>query len=300
MKSIKKFGVILLLVIFSSFTLISCSDKNLPEAKGYQWKVTKDGEEMYLIGTIHVTDPRYDYLNETIENILKDSNGLAVEVDITSDEVLNKAQKFITLPAGESIEDYLNDEEVLKLKSICNEINLKYENLKSLTPSSILTNLELVASILTGSNGEAVDSQLLNNIKADKKEVIELENVEDQYAILNELYTIDMLKDFLATQEENKFIESTKDAQNSVKELAEAYISGDDIYLENQVRETLNSDSNYYDIMLKNRNIEMVNNIDTVFEKEGTHIIAVGALHYYGDHGIVPLLEDKGYTVERL
>lgn len=300
MKDKKRIGSIILLVVFTLFTLVSCGEKSLPEAKGFQWRVSKDGQEMYLVGTIHLTNPKYNYMNENIENMLKDSDGVAVEINLTDSNVINKAQEYTRLSNGETIEDYLNEEETTKLKAICDEINIKYEDFKLLKPSTILSNLELVAYILTGNNGEAVDSQLTKKINNDKKEVIELENVDDQYEIINELYTTDNLKEFLASIEAGKFVEGTKESQDAANGLSVAYIEGNDEFLESQVDETLKLGQKYYDIMLKNRNIEMVNNIEELFEKEGTHIVAVGAAHYFGEDGIVKLLENKGFVVERL
>ncbi|MNR64131.1 TraB family protein [compost metagenome] len=54
--------------------------------------------------------------------------------------------------------------------------------------------------------------------------------------------------------------------------------------------------------MLKNRNIAMVEKIDGFLKGSGqkTYFVVVGALHMAGKDGFVSLLEQKGYTVNRL
>ena len=52
--------------------------------------------------------------------------------------------------------------------------------------------------------------------------------------------------------------------------------------------------------MIKDRNDEMVKKIEGYFKEDETYTIAVGALHFFGDDGIVKLMENKGYTVTRM
>ena len=55
-----------------------------------------------------------------------------------------------------------------------------------------------------------------------------------------------------------------------------------------------------YKPMIKDRNDEMVKKIEGYFKEDETYTIAVGALHFFGDDGIVKLMENKGYTVTRM
>ena len=52
--------------------------------------------------------------------------------------------------------------------------------------------------------------------------------------------------------------------------------------------------------MHTDRNIAMVDKIEGYLNsnKEEVYFIVVGALHYPGEHGIVKLLQDKGYTLQ--
>ena len=300
MKNSRKILSTLMLAFFTVFTFVGCGGKELPEAKGYQWKVTKGDEEMYLIGTIHLTDPGYNYINENIKNMLNEYDGLGVEIDLTSDLVSEMSQEYSYLKDGDTIENYLTSEEVEKLKSICEETNIQYDSLKTLTPSTIMSNLELYFYIAAGSTAESVDLQLIRNTNLNKKEVIEIESAKDQFELLGELQDIESLKAIINSHEKNKFIEENKETADSTKKLIQAYINGDEAYMNEQATKMKELDENYYNKMLKDRNLGMVNKSEEIFNKEGTHIVAVGALHFFGEDGIVKLLEDRGYTVTRM
>lgn len=300
MKKSRKFLSILILTVVLVLTLVGCKEKQLPEAKGYNWKVSKGDDVMYLIGTIHLTNPEYNYITDNIKSILEESEGVAVEFDLLSEENSEKIESYLYYPEGESIENHLTAEEIEKLKSICSEVNMQYDVLKTLKPSSILSNLEMIFYFANGNRGEGLDSQIIKFAKSLGNEIIELETVESQYEILETLQDINVLKETLNAHEPNKYMANGDEELKAGKELSEAYICGDTSYIEGQTREIKQQDENYYNLMLKNRNIEMVNKAEDIFAKEGTHVIAVGAAHYFGEDGIVKLLQDRGYTVEKL
>jgi len=61
------------------------------------------------------------------------------------------------------------------------------------------------------------------------------------------------------------------------------------------------TDQEFHKAMHTDRNIAMVDKFEGYLNsnKEEIYFIVVGTLHYPGEHGIVKLLQDKGYTVVR-
>ena len=51
--------------------------------------------------------------------------------------------------------------------------------------------------------------------------------------------------------------------------------------------------------MVANRNYVMAYNMQNLI-REGVAFFAVGALHLYGDHSVLKLLEDEGFQVTRI
>lgn len=68
-----------------------------------------------------------------------------------------------------------------------------------------------------------------------------------------------------------------------------------------ELTNSMAGDAEYNKAMLIDRNIGMADKIDGYLksDKKAEYFIVVGAAHYLGEHGVIKLLEDKGYTVVR-
>lgn len=88
--------------------------------------------------------------------------------------------------------------------------------------------------------------------------------------------------------------------EDSVHAMADMWKSGNDEQLL-EMTNSFSDDEEYNQAMLIDRNIGMAEKIDGYLKsgKNEEYMIVVGAAHYLGEHGIVKLLEDKGYTVVR-
>lgn len=292
----KKFISLAMVIIVTFASLVGCGGNNLPVAKGYQWKVSKGDKEIYLVGTIHLTNPKYSYLHEEIEKALENADGLAVEVDITNKDIEQVAIEYQLYKNGETIENYLTSEEITKLKDLSTALGLNYEMVKMFKPAAIISSFESLYYTKNGNNGDALDSQMIEYMKKNNKEIVELETAQFQFEMLEELYGMDVFKEFLAVVAPEEYLKD-EEVLNTLKETTESYINGKGDYFEEEIIEMKSQDENYYNLMLKNRNEVMVEGIERLFEKEGNYVIAVGSLHYFGEDGIVKMLEGKGYTV---
>lgn len=90
--------------------------------------------------------------------------------------------------------------------------------------------------------------------------------------------------------------------EEPVADLSDMWIEGDVDMLTEMAVQTQKGDAEYYKAMLQDRNVLMAEKIDA-FLKDGkneTYFVVVGALHMVGEHGLVTLLEGKGYTVTRV
>jgi uncharacterized protein YbaP (TraB family) len=54
-----------------------------------------------------------------------------------------------------------------------------------------------------------------------------------------------------------------------------------------------------YDRLFYARNNQMTSKIETMLKRQGKFFVVVGSGHLVGDKGIVNLLKEKGYVVER-
>lgn len=296
-----KRGIASLLIVGSFFTtiLFGCSKKeevsSTPKANGFQWEVKKDDKIMYLIGTMHPINKGYDYFTDTVNNIVKETDVLAVEINPTQEEIL-KVNADGVYAGDDSIEKELIKDQVEKLKSICNEIGIEYEKIKILKPNMVVNNLEAVLYDKAGLTMETFDDMLMKDIKNKKKEIVQLESIGFQMDLLNKIGGIQALKATLDAHEDGKFIESGKEVIEYSEGLMDGYVKGDTKVMEDAIK-TQKQSPESYDLMITKRNKAMVEKMEKFFKEDKTYTVAVGALHFFGDDGIVKMMKDKGYEV---
>ena len=295
-------SLILVLGIVFTFAVIgyekNFSNSSKLEAKGFQWEVKKDNKTMYLIATMHPINNDYEYFTKTIKEILKNTDVLAVEINPSEDELL-KFNVEGTYSGGKSIEDELNKKQIKNLKSICKEVNYDYEKIKVLKPYLIVNNLQSILYERAGLAMETFDDMLVKNSLKKNKRVVELETIGFQVNLLNKVNGINALKVNLDIHKDGKFIENGKDIINYSKDLMDGYSKGDTKVMEEAVK-IQKQNKKEYNLMIKDRNRNMVKKMEGFFNENGVYTIAVGSLHFFGEDGIVNIMKDKGYEVTRI
>lgn len=277
------------------FTKINLETNLKPEAKGFQWEVTKDNKTMYLVGTMHPINKEYNYFNKNVNDIIRKTDVLAVEINPSKEEI-SRVNSRSVYKNGKSIEDELDKIQIKNLKSMCSEIGVDYNNIKNLKPHIIMNNLEAVLYNKANLVMETFDDMLKNTIINNKKRVIELETMEFQMDLLSKINGLESLKLILNNYKKGKFLEDGEETIKYSKELMDGYAKGDESVMEKAI-ELQKKNPLSYRVMITNRNKVMTKKIDELFVDNETYTVAVGALHFFGDESIIKMLENKGYKV---
>lgn len=284
-------------------TLSSIATKNntigntsKPTTKGYLWKATKDSKEVYLIGTIHCSDPNYNFYNDELLKIIDSCDTLAVEINPTMAETLGMSMKLLC-PAGATIESQLNNTEIHKLQTLCRDFNLNYSILRTMNSTGICMNLNNLSCIKSGLTGEGLDNTLMAKFKCSNKDIIQLESIDLQFDRLSKLYDISTLKEILHNYKKSS--NNTRNETDNNRLLFTAFINGDEDYMLHSI-ELSKQCPKEYELLLKSRNENMVNAIDKNSSNNKPLAVAVGALHYFGEDGIINQLQNRGYTIEKI
>lgn len=291
-------AIFIFLGIAIYFSSLDLKSDFKPEAKGFQWEVTKNNKSMYLIGTMHPINKEYNYFNKNVKDIIRKTDVLAVEINPSKEEIDNINAKNVYIN-GHSIEDELNKNQIKNLKSICNEIGIDYKDIKNLKPHIIMNKLESVLYYKANLIMETFDDMLKDTIVSKGKRVVQLENMEFQMDLLSKINGLESLKLNLNNYKKGKFLESGEETIKYSKELMDGYAKGNKAIMEKAI-ELQKKNPLSYRIMITNRNKVMTKKIDELFLDNETYTVAVGALHFFGDESIIKMLENKGYTVNSI
>ncbi|ERK29038.1 TraB/GumN family protein [Clostridium intestinale] len=296
MRKLKSVFITLLSVIILTASLVSCESKknDIPTVQGLFYKVEKDGNYLYLGGSVHV-GKEVKFI-DSVEKAYKESDGLGVEINIQDKKLSEALNKEMMYPEGDNLLNHITPETKDKIEKIVSELGLKldYKQYKLWALQSVITNAIANKAELSAYNG--IDYKFITKATVDKKPVISLENVDIQ------LKAINAGGDELQSEVINNLPE-IEEQQKALGEMYEAVINGDIPKIE-KYTSTINSGSELsresYNYMAVERNKNMISKIEGFISENKKYFIVVGAGHIVGEDGIIRALEDKGYAVTRL
>ncbi|WP_434748178.1 TraB/GumN family protein [Paenibacillus amylolyticus] len=266
--------------------------------RGFMWEVQNNGNTVYLVGSMHIADKSFYPLRPEFEEAFAEADYLGVEIDLS--KAADEEQQKLVLSLGSyqdgtTLKDHVSSETYSKLGDILKKKGLEPNALDAFKPWVVETTLASLKSTAVGLEASSgVDLYFIQKAIERKIPVIELESYQSQLGMFNDF----------SKELQEKTLRSTIDnfdvLDNTVNQMAEMWKTGNDKQLL-ELTNTFSTDEEYNKAMLVDRNIGMADKIDGYLKtgKGEEYFIVVGAAHYLGDHGIVKLLEDKGYKVER-
>ncbi|MBQ4094949.1 MAG: TraB/GumN family protein [Oscillospiraceae bacterium] len=275
------------------------------------WKVeSESGAVIYFLGSMHALAQDSYPLPDEIIDAFNNSDSLAVECDIVAyasdmDKQMESIMNFMYID-GTTIKDHIDAELYDSAKAILEDAGLyneAYEVYNTIMWSSLIDMAMMEDAGLNSDLG--IDNQLLKKAHGEGKDIIEIETIEMQEAILYgqpEEFNLYMLEGSVYYYEDQVAV---------LKDMYEAWKIGDldaimatdeeseEIPEEEEISDELLAmieDYNYK--LMDERNVGMIDKAVEMLENGDKVFYVVGAAHYYGDTGILKGLEDAGYTVE--
>lgn len=266
-------------------------------AQSSVWKVSKDGNDMYLAGTIHLLKPSDYPLPQQFYTALDASDVLYVEADMDKMSDPATAQSMMSammLPEGQTLQTILDEDVYNSLAAECATVSLPIVNLNQFKPSLVVVTLSAMKMMSLGLSTEGVDKHLMGKAKEAEKAVEFMETIEFQINLLAAM----------GEGNENNFVKySLEDIENIEEELDAmllAWKNGSSEIMNEQIVEMKAEFPKLYKSLLLDRNKLWVEKINSLSTNDKTEFIAVGALHLHGDDGLLSQLKAQGYKVKQL
>lgn len=243
-----------------------------------------------LIGTIHVGNQTMYPLPAPLLNFLEQSDGLVVEADLSTDKDIRLPQSSLTA------KQVLDDSQQQKLTEIAQQLNVDSERLMKLAPWTVALRLQIYQVMQLGYNSDlGIDRYLIDQAQQLDRSVIPLETLQSQIDILANFKQdgAELLTSTLSTWDE---------ANQTMPCLFESWIAGDLQTFSTIAQGTEMSDE-VSDKLKIERNKQWANKLtdgQLLPNSTGSYVIAVGALHLVGEHNLLDLLKERGFTVEQL
>jgi uncharacterized protein len=258
------------------------------------WAVTdEDGGQNWLLGTMHSEDPRLLDFPPALMDALRESQRVALELvpDTNMLERLNQAMNYDTGRLHEVLEPDLYARVVELLDQAYGMGEPAVRRMKPWAAAMTL-------SMPPPQTGLFMDLALSFRASGMGKDVVALETLDEQLAFLEGLSKpaqIELLRQAVADFESIEEVFDTMIGLYLSSDLAglEEYSRGQLEELDDEIA------SHFNQVGLIDRNKVMVERA-APYLAEGGLLIAVGALHLPGEHGLIELLRQQGYEVKSI
>ena len=228
------------------------------------------GQHLHLVGSIHMGTQDMSPLPPGLIKLLKRADALVVEADISGQE-----SPFAGLESDLTLAERLDDVRLAELTRVADETGVSLSMIDTLPLWQIAMVLQATQAQRLGLRGDyGIDYQLLNAARARSLPVIELEGTDSQIALLRQLPDDGlMLLDDTLTRLLQTMIGWWLDAPPEDGKLA----------LPSTFSESL------YDVLMNARNKAWRQTLHAL--PAGHYVVAVGALHLYGEGNLPSLLK---------
>jgi uncharacterized protein len=288
----------------ATYSRIVAEGDAVPNGKGLFWKIEKPGlQASYLLGTMHVTDPRVLALPK---GAMEAKAGAKVII-IESDEILDEQKamaRLMTKPQltmmmdGRTIQSYLSPADAAQLETALKARGIPLGAVSRMQPWMLSSFIALPACELArkAKGASFLDKQLAEDAIRAGKPVKGLETMEEQLSAMASIPTEFHLKSLM------EMLELGNRMDDVMFTMTDLYLSGDigrTMPMLKAVSPDGSDEEGYAEFeerIVTARNHVMAERARPLLDAGGA-FMAVGALHLVGDEGLVSLLRADGFTV---
>jgi uncharacterized protein YbaP (TraB family) len=285
------FSLLLLLV-----TLLICAQ---PLKAELFWTYEKDGQQGYLLGSVHFANESFYPLDKRVMAAYERSSVLVVEVDektIAEDERQRLIAAHGFYANNQTLKDHLSPKTLRIIEGLLKEFGIPLEAVKNYQPGLLaITITALQAEKLGYKADQGVDQYFMQKARY-KKNIRQIEDFAFQMALLSKLPADDLiLQDSFNDMYDYK---TTWSAMMSAWKRGD----GDELYKQ-AIADPLKDYPGlvgFFDVLFFDRHPRMVNSANQCVKNKETCFLVVGAGHMLGEKGIVAELIRQGYRVTQL
>jgi len=262
---------------------------------GMLWRLSKDGRDSWLFGTIHVGTLAWSVPGPALRQALARSDVLALEIDPLDPQLASQLQQAMreAPPADGALRQ--------RLQAQASAACVPPEALQGLHPMLQLVTLTLLQARRDGLDAAfAQELMLATAARAAGLRIVALESVAQQIGALLPQDPVQMQR---LLEQSIEQLERGR-ASDVLRRLAEAWAAGDLQMLEGYAQWCECADTHEQRAWLRRlndeRNDHLAAGIDALHGRGHKVFAAVGALHMTGAQALPRLLQQRGYTVQRV
>lgn len=267
-------------------------------AESSVWEISKNGQRLFLGGTIHMLSDSDYPLPEAYDRAYQKSAVVVLETDAQAMQQPQFQQKMMAAMMyqdGRNLKQVLSEDTFKALSQHMTARGIPLDQMLLFKPGMISMTLSVVELQRLGQTAKGVDHFFGTRAKQDGKSLGQLETVEQQIT-------------FLATmgkgREDDMIMYTLRDLADLptiLSEMKTAWRSGDMAALEkSSLQEMQEAFPEIYKTLLVDRNNDWMPQIEALLTSEPVEFVLVGSLHLAGDDGVLQQLRSRGYQIKQM
>ena len=270
------------------------------------WEVSgPNGAQAYLMGTMHIPDPRWEGLPKSLLEKLDGADEVYGELDMQDKTAMSsQVMQRALLKDGQSLRKIIGDDLYMKLDAYLSKRGQRAIMMSSFHPKMVevmVSSLELFKLMQSGK--PVLDEWLLKRAASKGKKTGGIETITEQLdALFNG--TMDEAKESLRFTL-NQLIAKAKKGIKPFDQLVAVYFSGDEDKINAFMKDELDGAPpallKSMNQLLHKRNQVMADRVMRMIKQspQKKYFFAFGVAHLVGQDSVVARLRAKGFTVKR-
>ncbi|MFN2394156.1 MAG: TraB/GumN family protein [Bacteroidales bacterium] len=261
--------------------------------KGLLWKVSGNGlkEPSYIFGTLHVICPDEFIVFPGVEDALKNSEKIILELDISDPQVMIGMQMGMVMKDNKELSDILNEDEYATAAGFFSDsLRMNISMFSKVQPFFLIS---MAIPHMIQCNPVSYENYFIRMADTLQLELAGLETLQEQLNVFDALTYREQAEMLIET-----FTEYDSKREEFMKMLR-YYLSADLQSLEKLFADLDNNFDEFSYRLIRERNERWIGRLDSLMNEKPS-FIAVGAGHLPGENGILKLLLDQGYIIERV
>jgi len=266
------------------------------------WSLADEDTTIYLFGTVHLLRPEIDWRYPAFDRALASADIVIFEVDMVSPEAQQALMTDFMARGmyqdGRTLREVLNETDEAIIEAAMEKVGVPLDAFNTFEPWMAGINLAAMKMVADGFDPEAgVEEVIKGEAKAADKSFAYLESISEQadaFDLLPEEAQIELLYGAAIGLDDSAAM-----LDDMVAEWLDGDVDGLGVLVANP-EDGVGFSKAMYESVLVERNRKWIPRIEALLEQPGTIMVAVGSGHFAGPDSVILMLEDKGYTVERL
>lgn len=285
-----------------------------PFASGLLWQVEKDGITSYIVGTLHLPDPRLDQFSTQVSEYLHQTEQLLLEMTLADEATfqtrLLSDPSLTLIETGPTLIDRLGEENWSMVETALADLGIPGFMAARYQPWFLSLTLATPPCVLQAArSGElGLDRRIEKTAAAQGKDIQSMDTTDGLIAI----FTADPIEEQVRLFKqaiESGMLGQDADPASVIElyfreevQLIWAYGEYKALQAANGVEGRRSVAAQLAQVeqeLVTDRNIAWSDTLVSALSQMPT-TVAVGALHLPGDHGLLSLLEQHGFRITRL